>query len=278
MMHKIFATFLFLFSYCSAFASENPTSVTDTSSYRDFCYLAATDDEVFQSFKREPVYRGVLEHVSYELGIEYLKIIQERYPDLLLNWDKFSTNDLIGSPIVCYYPELGNVSPSTLRYVKILGEIRSLFGDLSNKKIIEIGGGYGGQCKIISDQFAFNEYVIVDLPEPLQLTKKYLSNLGVNHVRLVPPTEIQEEECDLFISNYAFSECQRSMQAEYLEKYILKSSAGYMIHNNYREIMEPKSFSIMEIYTQLKMKGYKVRFYPEEPCTANRNILITWTK
>jgi len=276
-MRKLFATFLA--GFCVNLGLFANTSVTDTLDYRELCYRAATNDQVYKTFKRDPIYRNVLEHVTYDQGIEYLTVIQKKYPDLLSNWDEFSKNDLVGAPMVYFYPELnGYASPTTLRYMKIAGELKELFGDLNGKRIIEIGGGYGGQCKVLSDLFIFESYRHIDLPEPLALITKYLAELEVPNTQMTSSEECTAESCDLFISNFGFCECARSAQEEYMKKYILKSKTGYMILSNAREYLIPKPYSLMEIRRELLKNGYKVKLYAEEPMTNKKNILIVWEK
>lgn len=279
-MYKILSSIIlgFIFCHVPVQAVEIATSVTDVATYRDFCALAAQDDEVFRTFKQNPHYQGVVENVSRSQGKKLIRIIQDKYPELLENWSKFATSDLVGSPFLTYYPELGPLSPTTLRYIKILGELQFLFGDLTGKKIIEVGAGYGGQCKIIADLCSFSTYSIVDLPEPSALAQKYLSLLNVPNVHFISANETSGECCDVFISNYAFSECYREVQTDYLNKYILNSSAGYMLLNAYREGTEPKPYSNSELAEVLQSKDYKVTFYAEDPLTADGNVLLTWKK
>ncbi|PJD97811.1 MAG: hypothetical protein CK425_01385 [Parachlamydia sp.] len=278
-MRKFFGTFILGLSLTLGLFGDDATSVTDTQDYRELCYQAVINDEVFKTFKRSPIYRNVLEHVTYDQGLEYLAVIKKKYPDLLSYWDTFSQNDLIGTPMVYFYPDLGGyASPTTLRYVKIAGELKELFGSLHGKRIIELGGGYGGQCKILSDLFAFESYHHIDLPEPLALITKYLTAMQVSNTVMTASDECQEESCDLFISNFGFCECSRSAQEEYMQKYILKSKAGYMILSNAREYLTPKPFSLMEIRRELLKGGYKVKLYAEEPSTNKKNILIVWER
>jgi hypothetical protein len=48
----------------------------------------------------------------------------------------------------------------------------------------------------------------------------------------LPSINSPEPIYDLVISNYAFSEFNRELQNEYLEKVILKSRSGYLLMNN----------------------------------------------
>ena len=44
------------------------TSISETSSYPAFCQSAADNDTIFSSFKRDPSYQQILEHVDYNQG------------------------------------------------------------------------------------------------------------------------------------------------------------------------------------------------------------------
>lgn len=275
---KIFFTIISILY--TVFLFSERTSCTDVTKYREFCLLAATQDKVFQTFKSNPIYREVLEHVNYEQGKEYLQLIENNYPDLLSQWDLFKSNDSVGGPITSYYSQTGFVSPSTLRYVKILGDLCQFLGEdgLTKKRILEIGGGYGGQCKIISDWFNFLDYTIVDLPEPLALTKRYLCHFSIKNVNYLQPYDIQfQDSFDLVISNYAFSECSLHMQQEYFEKYILNSKAGYMIYNDSSGAF-PLSYTALQLQELLNNSGFRAYISPEEPLTGSKNVLLTWRK
>ena len=57
-------------------------------------------------------------------------------------------NDLVGGSNLVDYKDVGHVSPSSLRYAKVLSDILVLFKKKKFKKIAEIGTGYGGQFLI----------------------------------------------------------------------------------------------------------------------------------
>src|SRR3990167_955403 len=137
-------------------------SISELSDYSKVCREAAESDEIFKQFKQHPEYREILEHVTYEQGSEYLKIIEQAYPFIMAHFEKCRENDLLGSPTTFCYGEYGNISPTTLRYMKVSGDLLKYFGDLDFKTIVEIGGGYGGQCKILNELTNFKEYIIVD--------------------------------------------------------------------------------------------------------------------
>ena len=57
------------------------------------------------------LYKHILEHVSQEIGSEYLKIIKEQTPLLIKNIENIKINDLVGGSNVVEYKDIGYVSP-----------------------------------------------------------------------------------------------------------------------------------------------------------------------
>ena len=197
--------------------------------YLNVCNYAANSDEFFKQFKSHPAYRHVLEHVSYEEGQQYLKEIDIDYLDKL---DEVKENDSLGSPVIYEYPSVGEISPTTIRYIKNTSDIITKFGTSFNS-IVEIGGGYGGLCKVLSSFIKFEQYLLLDLEECNLLSRKYLSHFDLPTLSY-RSEEIDEidENFDLLISNYAFSECHKDVQLDYIERFVKKSNNFYMMHNN----------------------------------------------
>ena len=266
--------------------SISAKSISELSEYPKFCEIAAKEDVIFQDFKRNPKYQYVLEHLDLNQGLDYLAVITRSYPFILNKIEKFRENDRLGNPLTYYYGSLyGNLSPSTLRYMKVAGELVDLFGDLSNKKIIEIGGGYGGQCKIISDLTGFNSYTLIDLPECCLLAEKYLKTLNVNNTYFISSRNLptspdrcrpKEKLYDLVISNYAFSEITSDEQIEYIDKIINKSKSGYITCNFTSDFFYLTSLSLEEILSLITIPGRKIQVLPEEPNSFPGNTLIIW--
>lgn len=252
------------------------TSATDDYQYPSFCLAAATDNNLYKNFRRAPVYVNVLEHVSYEIGRECVRIITKEYTHLLSLMDAFKKNDTIGNPNTGYYSEVGVVAPTTLRYIKIAGEIQKLFGTLENATIVEIGGGFGGQCKILSDICKFKKYIIVDLPGPLALTKRFLQEQNVNNVEFYTPDQVSQiNNVDLVISNYAYSECTLEIQKMYAESVLRKAKNGYCICNvspNRQEIFGNKQ-DLLRILFNNNIRWTELS---EKPLTSPNNYLIIW--
>src|ERR1700686_5317941 len=120
-------------------------SASDDGFYSEIARRAAQNDRAFAKFKRNPFYCSILEHVSARQGAQYLEQVQKKWPQLIDEIEKFKVNDEVGDPICFTYPRVGQVSPTTLRYLKVACDLRELFGELNAFHIAEIGCGYGGQ-------------------------------------------------------------------------------------------------------------------------------------
>ena len=198
--------------------------------YLQICKLAAQSSDYFNIFKSHGAYRHVLEHVSEDEGQKYLDEIKIDYMDKL---SEIKQNDLLGGPVTYTYDKVGTISSTTLRYLKNTSDIITKFGN-SFDSIVEIGGGYGGLCKVMSSFVKFDQYLLLDLEQCNLLSRKYLSffNLPTLSHRAEEIDEINEN-FDLLISNYALSECDRETQIMYIEKFVKKSNKFYIMHNNF---------------------------------------------
>lgn len=245
-------------------------------SYKAFCKKAAETPAIFDTFKTHPDYVPILEHVSFELGEEYLNIIQEKNPHLLKLINKFKENDKIGHPNTSFYQETGNISPTTLRYIKVASDLIEIFDTWENESIFELGGGYGGQCKILTDIFLPKKYVIADLPEVLLLIEKFVKELNIQNVQLCTEKSIPNENYDLFISNYAFTEIDKVLQQIYLDQCIAKSTHGYIICNFVsRDVFGVNSYTKEELLDRIPHKYIVTEEYPKTD-PQNKNFLLLW--
>ncbi len=243
------------------------SSASDTGTYRGCCQKAVEDDAFFEQFKWPHPYRQILEHLGGPHGRMYLDVIKHQTPWLLDHLDDFLKNDLIGRPHeLTFYEETGMISPTTLRYMKVASDLQLLFGScLNDKSIIEIGGGYGGQCLVLSFICKFKNYTIVDLPEPLALTKKYLERHHIHNVTYKRFDEvIPDQTFDLVISNYAYTECSDEMREKYIREILKRSKRGYFT-------------GLGELLVQ-DFERHKIAYekFPENPCTGSSNALVIW--
>ena len=237
------------------------TSVSDTPAYTKLCAAAASEPDVFATFKRHPAYRKVLEHVSCEHGAEYLEIALDQTPAIADRLDSFRLNDKLGSPHECSYGSYGDFSPTTLRYVKVLSDLQAMFGPLAGMRIVEVGVGYGGQCFVTYTGGGYSSYTLVDLPPVLRLATRYLEALGVPDVELEPHGKF-----DLVVSNYAFSECTRRVQERYLTRLLMPTPRGYLTCN-FRDGLGRD---------ELADRVPGSRWMAERPLTAKKNAILVW--
>lgn len=192
--------------------------------YLKVCKEASESEEVFNRFKSHPDYNYVLEHTSQRLGEEYLK------QGIFFNI-KCLENDDYGMPtkhkIGPYF-----CSPTTMQYMSIACRIvREKLHNILENRIVEIGGGYGGQCKILNDLINVAQYDIVDLPEVNLLQKKYLYNFPIIYAIYNSDNYPKDKEWDLVIANYSLSEVEEPLQTEYVKNICLKSKHGYITSN-----------------------------------------------
>jgi|688.fasta_scaffold49709_4 putative sugar O-methyltransferase len=260
--------------------STNSTSVSDYSSYTDICKNAYYNDNIFDNFKKIEDYTKILEHTSIEYGYKYLDILFKRYKEneLLDILKRVSKNDLFGNSTkhnYKVYNQQFSISPSTIYYTKIWSDLILYFGSLDKMNIVEIGGGYGGQCLVGSLFTGFNSYAIYDLEQVNLLQKKYLSINNINNVSYYSTPNISTNidnivKYDLLVSNYAFSELSREIQNEYLNKVLLNCKNGYMIMNYGWGL--PNLYTVQELKKELK----NLVMEEETPKTGPQNCLLYW--
>ena len=239
----------FIFLALSIFSNESITG--KNLEYRKICEKAATDVYYFNNFRALKEYRKALE---IHKGHSFAHYIINSCSDLLIKLEDFRKLDFLGNPPLLEYDTIGKFSGTTLRYIAIAGHIKKLFNLPQNAKIAEIGAGFGGQCYILSCIQSFSKYYIYDLPEVELLINKVLKTLKVKNTFCIPQeNNIQDKEIDLFLSNYAFSECDCEIQLDYIKKVISKSKRGYVIYNQigvlygFDNILSPLEFVEMVI-------------------------------
>lgn len=179
-------------------------------------YLQACKDAVnnITTFKQDERLHAIFEHCPKRIADEYYKLL----PEEMIN--KGWTNDFYGSPRLHNYGQR-KFSTSTIQYVGVLNNLIKYFGSLDGKRIVEIGGGYGGQCRTVYDMFTPECYHIIDLPEVCELQRRYC------HAECF--TEPTGEDYDLVISNYALSEILDNKL--YIDKILSRSKHGYITCN-----------------------------------------------
>jgi putative sugar O-methyltransferase len=238
--------------------------------YLDVCRMGSLDSKVFANFRRNPAYTTILEHVSEEQGREYLSLLSAT-GRANRNIEEATKNDTIGNPATMRLDSGLTISPTTLRYLKVADDVEGLFGSLDGADVIEIGVGYGGQCRILDSLFQIKSYTLVDLKPVLNLAGEFLSKFPLRcTLRFLTMNELSPQHYDLALSNYAYTELSREVQEIYFAKALKLSQRGYITYNSIAPA-EFRQLTSDELCSRLGAKKL-----PEEPLTHPKNCIIVW--
>ena len=259
------------------------TSITDRDGVLVTSARAALEnDEDFATFKQLPGIKRAIERLPPARGAEYRAIVLRQTPGLLDHLDRFKENDTSGSPTTAPFPE-GMMSPTTWRYIKVLSDLQMLFGRLDGCHVAEIGAGYGGQCKIISDLYDVASYTIYDLEPVSRLAEKYLcyaASPAAAKLRLADFRRLDQdppETFDLVISNWALSECTKEIQDVYIRHVLRRSKRGYITYNQISHLQGVESYrkrefiDVLHFPTELMPEG--LTGIPEDL----ENFILHWS-
>lgn len=200
-------------------------------------------------FKNNSHYCGILEHVSPELGLKYLNLIQSEFPKITGETicAFIVLNDSYGSPKTFKYSlqnQQISCSPTTLRYIYHALIILDHYKTTSCENMVEVGCGYGGLCLAINFfarllDIKINEYNLIDLPEPCKLIKGYLdlhqNQIHVNvkvHSAETYGENVNSEQRLFFISNYCYTEIDMEHNRMYSTKLLPKTANGFITWQN----------------------------------------------
>ena len=210
--------------------------------YINKCKLFVKEEELFNNFKRDEDYTKVLEGSSRIVGDMAVGRIYSNphyIPWVFENLKNFKENDIYGNPVLYEYKNFGKISVGTLKYISNAADIKNSLSDEKIKTIVEVGGGYGGLCKILYHMVGFEKYILIDLPSVIELCKKYLDNFSelkdkITYISCDKFKDIKEMvNIDLFISDAAMAECDRETQTDYANKIIRKSKFAHIVYNTH---------------------------------------------
>lgn len=258
------------------------TSSSDNKSYPEFCELAARNDGVFRSFRSNQIYKTVVETVREEDGINYFQIACSRTAIVKQNVKYFMNSDKVGNPDLIgvktgLLSRKYKISPTTARYIKNLSDLIFLFGNLSGLKIAEIGGGYGGLCKIINDLFDFESYTLFDLPQCLELSKRFLDVFDLKNINYSTGKSLSSiDKFDLVISNYAFSELHGNIQESYYNNILSNTPLGYLTCNFKTHTWEDSQMNESHFKSFRGLKIFRTSPFLAEVDAMHGISLITW--
>jgi hypothetical protein len=199
------------------------------------CRLATLPDDdpecIFSKFRSEMDYQNILIGGTEDRAKLYQDLLEEDLKNVDIR-SKLIECDRIGGPPIS---SIG-ISVYTLRTYQTYKDLIRHFGDLSGMRILEIGGGHGGLCHLISLMSPnYSSYTLMDLPLVNKLAKKYLdaafNDLNEKPIRYMSTEELIPRKYDLVISEYSFSELDPYAQKTYFEKVIRYSSKAYLAMN-----------------------------------------------
>jgi hypothetical protein len=123
------------------------------------------------------------------------------------------------------------------------------------------------------DYAKVRSYTLVDLPDPLLLTEKWLERNGIYlNVNFRSHLDKSNIEYDLCISNYAFTEFDGDIQEHYVNSILKKSKHGFIICNFFTG--PDQGASVMS--TLLGHKKGKFKIMDEIPRTDIHNFVYIW--
>lgn len=252
------------------------SSLSDNDSYTTIVSLAS--EERWADFRSNVEYKDVLEHVSYTLGSQYLakleswrKLQQSCDSELAKHFSK------IGNPPVWTFhvgPKKMRLNTTYLRYLHVARSLEEKFGALDELRVCEIGIGFGGQASVLNDIFNPKLITLFDLPPVLNLAKRFHSNTSPSGCfEYLDGRDPSPVKPDLLISNYAFSELQRTVQSAYLEKVVSAAPRGYMMWNLLSE-RHLGGLTLRDFLREIPTATVE----DEEPKSFSGNVLVTWDK
>lgn len=254
-----------------SFSLGTGSSFSDNPDYLSIVVMASNDEQVFKKFRSNREYRKILEHVTRQLGEDYIKEFSDK-GDLKKTLSLLKNCDRTGGPVQYYFRGVGFYSPTTIRYAFVHSQLEQKFGSLGGLRVLEIGGGFGGQAAVSSTLTRNLDWVIFDLPDVLALQSRYLSRVNPNTtVAFRSGLHISPTEGDLLISNYALSEISRELQMEYLHKVVLNCKRGYMAWNTISE-KEIGGLSLLEVLDLIPGASAVA----EKPLSDPGNVIIVW--
>jgi hypothetical protein len=183
--------------------------------------------------------------------------------------EQAAKNDMVGNPPVVIPVESVNLSPTTLRYLKVASDIQRYFDLSSVETITEIGVGYGGQVRILDTVGIGSKYNLFDLSPVLMLASRYLDCfLLKGSYSTFTINQCSRKESDLVLSMYALSELPRALQLVYFDKILRHSTKGYLVMND--------CWNFDRLSKDEWAKLLNADVLPEVPQTAPGNYVLLW--
>lgn len=207
-------------------------------------YLSTlTSNDFATQFKNSPAVMGIFEHVSYQIGYEYLQLLKTKTSLSPYTIRRYcEKNDRIGGGVKYTYDDL-TTSSSNFRYLfhahLILSHLQHL--EQTSTRMVEIGCGYGGLCLALDSLaplygITITAYYMIDLPEVSKLQQKYMFQHNVSfpvefHLADTYGEKISASDDLFLISNYCISEIAKEHRDAYIRILLPKTPHGFFTWN-----------------------------------------------
>lgn len=214
-------------------------------SYTQFVSEVCKKNLAEVNFKSDVSYTGILEHVTYEQGMEYISCIKRDFPVISFEHitESVFINDKFGIPkqyTFMFNNKPITCSPTSLRYIYHALVILKHYRESNHQNdMVEIGCGYGGLflsicyfSKLLN--IHIHHYSFIDLPEICELIQKYVSmheDIQIDysvHSALEYGKDIDANNLFL-ISNYCFTEISDEHRHNYLCHLFPKVKNGFIL-------------------------------------------------
>jgi|WetSurSiteA1Bulk_404760.scaffolds.fasta_scaffold01703_10 hypothetical protein len=253
--------------------------IENINKYLEKCKLFSNDEESFSNFRQDPDYKAILEGGEFIVGrLHLLRMMNSYGEDIILNnIEKFKENDIYGNPSIYEYPVIGCTCPSTLLYMSNSLDIAAFLGKFQLKKIVEVGGGFGGLCKALSIMYNFDTYIMIDLPEVIGLCKRYLSNFPELSKKIVYITTDEFYSNDklydtnLFVAACSLAELNEETQNMYVDRLLMNSESGFIMYNTLH--IEESRFVFDNLMDKLSTR-FETKYQEEFGAYGGRRVLV----
>lgn len=190
----------------------------------DECAAILDDPAIFAAFRQMPWIQHVIETRPPEWAQMYWDIAANVIPDEAAS-RALVVADSVGSPETIVLKNGLSCSGTSASYLFVTALMAHLFGDLTGQRIVEVGGGYGGQYAVSKTIYDLS-WTIYDLPQIAELQRAYLSAIGLLDVS-INPTESTDH--DIFLSCCAFSELPDETREYYIHSVIANCPKGVIL-------------------------------------------------
>ena len=194
-----------------------------------------------------------------------------------------------GTPFVSCDLDTHTLNGRTVEFLSYVADLRRFLPHaLHCSHIIEIGGGYGGLAKLLSDVTQPASYTIVDIPQALLLQSKYLGSfLDGNHFVfldfIMNATQSMGQlraEYDLCISTNAFTELHHDIRAFYFHHIISRCTSGFIFDTCWDVPVYSLSYCRSHMVELLRRNGRRVLVLEPllaETMSFDTTEFILWT-